>query len=163
MTRLLLAVALLGAAGAEPTRVPTAIVVATARGEMTVPVSSERGHPVLPVRSLARLLPLSVEDSQQWLLVSFADQPFRFLLDAPLFVHEGRVVPLVGGEPWTHELSGITLESCAASLFEAASEKRRRPLICGTMTDGQKAGTIHPSNESSTVQCTKLSKLVILE
>jgi N-acetylmuramoyl-L-alanine amidase len=97
MTRLLLAVALLGAAGAEPTRVPTAIVVATARGEMTVPVSTERGHPVLPVRSLARLLPLSVEDSQQWLLVSFADQPFRFLLDAPLFVHEGRVVPLVGG------------------------------------------------------------------
>ncbi len=78
-------------------RAPTSIVVATARGEARVTVSMERGHPALPAPPLAGLLPLEVSRLGDWATVAFAGQPFRFLLEAPAVVLEGRVVPLVGG------------------------------------------------------------------
>ncbi len=76
---------------------PTSIVVATARGQVEVPVMTDRGHPAVSVPGLAQLLPVTADVSGDWAVVAFADQPFRFLLGAALFVHQTRVVPVVGG------------------------------------------------------------------
>jgi N-acetylmuramoyl-L-alanine amidase len=76
---------------------PTSIVVATARGQAVVPVSVERGHPVLPVPQLSVLLPITAELNGEWATVEFADLPFRFLLNAPVYSHSDKVFPLVGG------------------------------------------------------------------
>lgn len=40
------------------------------------------------------------------------------------------LVPLVGGRPWMHELSGVTLEDAEATVMPAtAAGRRRRPLV----------------------------------
>lgn len=92
---LLIALVLAGSGGAIPA--PSTIVVATTRGQDEVPVSLERGHPTLPLSRLGRLLPVRGAIDGDWAVVAFADQPFRFLLDGAVFVHDGRVTPLVGG------------------------------------------------------------------
>jgi N-acetylmuramoyl-L-alanine amidase len=76
---------------------PTAVIIATARGEVSVPVSLERGHPAVPAAPLSRVLPLTATIDSGWADVQFAGQPFRFLLEAPAFVYQGNVVPLAGG------------------------------------------------------------------
>lgn len=76
---------------------PTAVVVATARGEVAIPVQSTRGHPAVPADQLAALLPLRHAVDGGWATVTFGGQPFRFLLDAPAVVDAERVVPLAGG------------------------------------------------------------------
>jgi N-acetylmuramoyl-L-alanine amidase len=82
----------------EPVRAPLlSIVVATSRGQSTIPLNLERGHPALPVPPLARLLPLAPAIERGWASLDFAGQPFRFLLDAPVMVDAGRVVPFAGG------------------------------------------------------------------
>ncbi len=86
-----------GSETSPPTAVPRAVIVATARGEVAVPVSVERGHPALPAPTLQRLLPIASRQVGGWAVVAFAGHPFRFLLGAPVLVHESRVVPLVGG------------------------------------------------------------------
>ena len=85
--------------GAEPPAppAPATITVATARGSMAVPVAMERGHPALPAPLLQRLLPVAERRLDGWAFVDFADQPFQFLLGAPVLLHEGRLLPLVGG------------------------------------------------------------------
>ncbi len=92
---------LLGAltSGAEPPAppAPTTITVATARGSMAVPVAMERGHPALPAPLLQRLLPVAERRLDGWAFVDFADQPFQFLLGAPVLLYAGRLLPLVGG------------------------------------------------------------------
>jgi N-acetylmuramoyl-L-alanine amidase len=83
--------------GELPGSAPRSIVVATARGQAAIPVSVERGHPVLPVPQLSVLLPLTAELNDEWATVEFADLPFRFLLNAPVYAFSGKIFPLVGG------------------------------------------------------------------
>lgn len=90
------AVAVLPPRPAAPTA-PAAVVVATARGEVEIPVAGDHGHPALPATLLATLLPVETRIEPGWAVVHFAGQPFRFLLDAPAFVFRGTVVPLTGG------------------------------------------------------------------
>ncbi|MDH3290833.1 MAG: N-acetylmuramoyl-L-alanine amidase [Gemmatimonadota bacterium] len=80
-----------------PPVVPRAVVIATARGETAIPVGVHKGHAALPVSRLGAVLPVTSEVFGDWALVAFAGEPFRFLLGAPLFVHDGRVVPVAGG------------------------------------------------------------------
>jgi N-acetylmuramoyl-L-alanine amidase len=77
--------------------VPAAIAIRTSRGEGTVPVALHRGHAALPAEGLARLLPVAEEVIDDWAVVAFAGEPYRFLLGAPVMVSRGRVVPLAGG------------------------------------------------------------------
>lgn len=86
-----------GAPGAGGVAAPGALTVATARGEALVPVLADRGHPALAAVRLAALLPLRLEVSTGWAVVTFGGHPFQFLLDAPLFMDGERAVPLVGG------------------------------------------------------------------
>lgn len=97
MTSLLLALVLFGGVRQPASSGPGALTVATSRGEATVPVSEEGGRPALSAPQLAALLPLTLETNGGWATVTLGGQMFRFLLDAPLFVHGERVVPLVGG------------------------------------------------------------------
>ena len=83
--------------GEFPIPAPASIVVATARGQAEVPVSVERGHPALPIPQLTALLPITAESNGEWSTVEFAEMPFRFLLNAPVYSHSGSVFPLVGG------------------------------------------------------------------
>lgn len=94
---LLAALALGGAGDAHPAAAPTAVVIATSRGERTVRVRTDRGHAVIPASPLLGFLPLTAQIGGGWATVRFAAQPFRFLLDAPVFVDGAQVVPLVGG------------------------------------------------------------------
>lgn len=99
----LLAVAVAGG-GSHPVA-PTAVLVATARGEISIPISAQRGHPAFPVEPLSRLLPLSSAVRNGWAMVEFAGVPFSFLLDAPVLLDGATVVPMAGGA----YLSGDTL------------------------------------------------------
>lgn len=82
----------------EPPRAPlVSVIVATSRGQLTIPVNLERGHPALPVPPLVRLLPITPGVEPEWASLDFAGQSFRFLLDAPVMVDAGGVVPLAGG------------------------------------------------------------------
>jgi N-acetylmuramoyl-L-alanine amidase len=76
---------------------PAALVVASSRGELVVPVRVERGHPALAVVLLGRVLPVASQVDGDWAEVTFGGQPFRFLLDAPVLLHAGKLIPLVGG------------------------------------------------------------------
>jgi len=80
-----------------PPVAPRAVVIATARGETAIPVGVHKGHAALPVSRLGAVLPVTSEVFGDWALVAFAGEPFRFLLGAPLFVHDGRVIPVAGG------------------------------------------------------------------
>lgn len=88
----LLAASLLGADPAD-------VLVASARGELTVPVATERGFPALAAPVLARALPLAhaVEPTTATAVVRLAGQPFQFPLGAPAFRFDSRVYPLVWG------------------------------------------------------------------
>lgn len=82
---------------AGPAPAPSAVVVATARGELAIPIQATRGHPAVAAAPLAALLPLRQAVDAGWATVTFGEQPFRFLLDAPVLVDGSRVVPLAGG------------------------------------------------------------------
>jgi len=80
--RWLAVLAVLAVAGAEPAAVPavpTAVVIRTSRGELSLPVARHEGHAALPVSGLAQLLPVTSEIIDDWALVAFAGEPFRFL------------------------------------------------------------------------------------
>ncbi len=95
MTRALFTLGLLaiGSAGLSPTT-PTAIVVSTSRGEMTVPVRVDAGSAALPVPALSQLLPVTSTVVGDWALVAFGGEPYRFLLGAPVMVHRDVVYPM---------------------------------------------------------------------
>ena len=83
---------------ASPTDAPSAVIVATSRGERAIPVSMTRGHPALPMDELSALLPVSARiAADDWAMVEFGGLVFRFLLDAPLFQFRNRIIHLVGG------------------------------------------------------------------
>lgn len=97
MTHTLLLLALSGTPLGTGPAAPATLTVATARGEAAVPVRTERGIPALAADRLAQLLPLKLETSGSWAVVTFGGRPFRFLLDAGLFLDGDQAVPLVEG------------------------------------------------------------------
>jgi N-acetylmuramoyl-L-alanine amidase len=116
---------------------PRAIVVATTRGDVAVPVTMERGHPVLPLPALAQPLPVEAEVSLGWATVRFAGQPFRFLLDAPVFVFRGRSVPLVGGAYVVRDTLFVPLEWLTVYVPQVFSEAYRYDPIAARFEDAR--------------------------
>ncbi len=98
------------AASEKDVPAPVAVVVATSRGERRVPVSIEQGHPALAVVQLADVLPVSARVEEAWADVGFAGQAFRFLLDAPLFEFQNRIIPVVGGAYVLHDTLYVPLQ-----------------------------------------------------
>lgn len=126
---------------------PSAVVVATARGESSIPVLSDEGHPALAAEALGRLLPVTVEVEGVWAQVGFAEVPFRFLLGAPVVVQDGRVMPLAGAAYVARDSLFVPLEwltdvvpqmfseayhyDAAAARFEEAGFQPVPPVVAG--------------------------------
>jgi N-acetylmuramoyl-L-alanine amidase len=110
---------------------PSTIVIATSRGETVVPISEERGLPSIPAPYLTRTLPLTAEVKSDWAAVSFAGQPFRFLLDAPAFLHGSRVVPLAAGAYMARDTLFLPLQWLTGYVPEVFTEGYRYDALAG--------------------------------
>ncbi len=99
-----------GAAGEVSPAAPASIVVATGRGQAVIPVSVEHGHPSLSVPLLSTVLPVSAEIDGDWATVEFAELPFKFLLNAPVYSHRGKMSPLVGGAYFRRDTLFVPLQ-----------------------------------------------------
>jgi N-acetylmuramoyl-L-alanine amidase len=136
MTVLLLLVAL--AVPPTPTA-PAMIVVATARGESAVPVVTHQGHPALSASLLAEVLPMSGLVNDGWAVVGFADQPFRFLLGAPVLLHHNRILPLVGGAYVVRDTLYVPLQWLAEHVPRLFREGYRYDPLAGRFEEARLA------------------------
>ncbi len=124
-TSVLLAAAAAGGP-ASPTAAPSAVIVATSRGERAIPVSMMRGHPALPMDELSALLPVSARiAADDWAVVDFGGLVFRFLLDAPLFQFRNRIIHLVGGAYVQRDSLYVPLQWLAEYVPRSFSEAYR--------------------------------------
>ena len=111
---------------ASPTDAPSAVIVATSRGERAIPVSMTRGHPALPLDELSALLPVSARiGPDDWAMVEFGGLVFRFLLDAPVLQFRGRIIHLVGGAYAQHDSLYVPLQWLAEYVPRSFSEAYR--------------------------------------
>ena len=75
---------------------PREVTVSGSRGDTRVPVSLDAtGAPVLPAARLLAALSGTVRLDSGWAEVMVAQQPFRFLVGAPLYVFSSQLLPLV--------------------------------------------------------------------
>jgi N-acetylmuramoyl-L-alanine amidase len=75
---------------------PREVTVSGSRGDTRVPVSLDAsGAPVLPAARLLAALSGTVRLDSGWAEVMVAQQPFRFLVGAPLYVFSSKLLPLV--------------------------------------------------------------------
>ena len=109
-----LALALLAAVGlavaapasAPASTLPREITVAALRGETRIPVRRDAfGSPVMPASPLAAALDGLIRVEAGWAEVTVAQQPFRFLIGAPLYQLSDQLRPLAAGA----SLAGDTL------------------------------------------------------
>jgi len=79
-------------------RAPDAIVVASARGILRVPVTAERGFPAVSTAQLSSVLAWqAVTSPPGMVVVRVTGESFTFVLDAGYFRHENRVYTLAAG------------------------------------------------------------------
>jgi N-acetylmuramoyl-L-alanine amidase len=95
------------APGSAPgSALPREITVASLRGETRIPVRRDAlGAPVMPASPLAAALDGLIRIEAGWAEVTVAQQPFRFLLGAPLYQFSNQLRPLAAGA----SLAGDTL------------------------------------------------------
>jgi N-acetylmuramoyl-L-alanine amidase len=91
-------------------------------------VSTEHGQPALPAARLAELLPLTQRIDADWAMVTFGGQPFRFLLNAGLFLDHERIVPLVAGAYTSHDTLFLPLQWLADYVPRVFQTYRYDPL-----------------------------------
>jgi N-acetylmuramoyl-L-alanine amidase len=85
---------------------PREVTVSGSRGDTRVPVSLDAsGAPVLPAARLLAALSGTVRLDSGWAEVTVAQQPFRFLVGAPLYVFSSQLLPLASAA----SLSGDSL------------------------------------------------------
>lgn len=76
--------------------IPRQVLIATPRGQVSVPVTIERGSAAVAGVLLARPLGLALSLDGSTLRVSLAEQAFEFDLGSPFVRHAGVAYPLVG-------------------------------------------------------------------
>jgi N-acetylmuramoyl-L-alanine amidase len=93
IVQLALAAALVG----SPGTLPREVTIAAVRGEARIPVRSDAaGSPVMPAAPLIAALDGRLRLDGGWAEVVVADQPFRFLVGAPLYLFSSQLLPLAG-------------------------------------------------------------------
>ncbi|MFL5514515.1 MAG: N-acetylmuramoyl-L-alanine amidase [Gemmatimonadales bacterium] len=93
-------------AGLYGETLPREVTVSAGRGDTRVPVSLDAsGAPVLPAARLLAALSGTVRLDSGWAEVTVAQQPFRFLVGAPLYVFSRQLLPLASAA----SLSGDSL------------------------------------------------------
>jgi N-acetylmuramoyl-L-alanine amidase len=76
---------------------PREVTIAGVRGEAHIPLRADRfGSPVMPAQPLIAALDGQVRMDSGWAEVVVAQQPFRFLVDAPLYLFSKQLLPLAG-------------------------------------------------------------------
>ena len=129
MTGLWLALAL--AAGA-----PSAVTIASVRGEQRVPVTiGADGAPMLQARALLAALGGTFKQQDAWLDVFVARQQLRFLLSAPYLIFDGRTQPLVSGAIVQRDTAYLPLQLVSDVLPRLFSERYRYDVEAGRLMD----------------------------
>lgn len=129
MTGLWLALAL--AAGA-----PSAVIIASVRGEQRVPVTfGADGAPLLQARVLLSALGGTFKQQDAWLDVFVARQQLRFLLGAPFVLFDGRTQPLVSGAVVERDTAYLPLQLVSDVLPRLFSERYRYDVESGRLMD----------------------------
>ena len=94
---MILELAVLASLFGRPPALPTQVTIAAVRGEIQIPVRSDAaGSPVVPARPLVAALDGRLRLDAGWAEIVIADQPFRFLVGAPLYLFSSRLLPLAG-------------------------------------------------------------------
>jgi N-acetylmuramoyl-L-alanine amidase len=92
--------ALLAAAALSASPAPVApreVTVAGSAGEAHVPVRLDpAAGPLVPAAALVAALAGTLAIDNGWAVVTVSQQPFRFLIGAPLYVFSSRLLPLAG-------------------------------------------------------------------
>jgi N-acetylmuramoyl-L-alanine amidase len=89
--------ALAAALAGFPTTLPREVTIAAVRGEARIPVRTDAaGSPVMPAAPLIAALDGRLRLDGGWAEVVVADQPFRFLVGAPLYLFSSQLLPLAG-------------------------------------------------------------------
>jgi N-acetylmuramoyl-L-alanine amidase len=129
MTGLWLALTL--AAGA-----PSAVTIASVRGEQRVPVTiGADGAPLLQARALLAALGGTFKQQDAWLDVFVARQQLRFLLAAPYVVFDGRTQPLVSGAIVQRDTAYLPLQMVSEVLPRLFAERYRYDVDAGRLMD----------------------------
>jgi N-acetylmuramoyl-L-alanine amidase len=129
MTGLWLALAL--AAGA-----PSAVTIASVRGEQRVPVSiGADGAPMLQARALLAALGGTFKQQDAWLDVFVARQQLRFLLATPYVVFDGRAQPLVSGAIVQRDTAYLPLQLVTDVLPRLFAERYRYDVEAARLMD----------------------------
>jgi hypothetical protein len=73
------------------------VTVAGSAGEAHVPVRLDpAAGPLVPAATLVAALAGTLAIDNGWAVVTVSQQPFRFLIGAPLYVFSSRLLPLAG-------------------------------------------------------------------
>jgi N-acetylmuramoyl-L-alanine amidase len=151
----------------DPPRAPLlSVIVATSRGQLTIPVNLERGHPTLPVPPLVRLLPITPAVEPEWAGLDFAGRSFRFLLDAPVMVDAGAVVPLAGGAYLLRDTLFVPLQWLTEYVPRRFHEGYRFDPLAGRFEEASLAPvvrTISPAVERHPVTGLRLRRTVTVD
>lgn len=129
MTGLWLALAM--AAGA-----PSAITIASVRGEQRVPVTiAADGAPMLQARALLAALGGTFKQQEAWLDVFVARQQLRFLIAAPYVIFDGKAQPLVSGAMVERDTAYLPLQLVTDVLPRLFAERYRYDVDAGRLMD----------------------------
>lgn len=94
---MILELALVASLFGRPAALPTQVTIAAMHGESRIPVRSDAaGSPVVPARPLVEALDGRLRLDAGWAEVVIAEQPFRFLVGAPLYLFSSQLLPLAG-------------------------------------------------------------------
>jgi N-acetylmuramoyl-L-alanine amidase len=129
MTGLWLALAM--AAGA-----PSAVTIASVRGEQRIPVTvAADGAPMLQARALLAALGGTFKQQDAWLDVFVARQQLRFLIAAPYVIFDGKAQPLVSGAVVQRDTAYLPLQLVTDVLPRLFSERYRYDIEAGRLMD----------------------------
>lgn len=115
---------------------PSAVTIASVRGEQRVPVTiSADGAPMLQARALLAALGGTFKQQDAWLDVFVARQQLRFLIAAPYVVYDGRAQPLVTGAMVERDTAYLPLQLVTDVLPRLFSERYRYDIEAGRLMD----------------------------
>jgi len=122
---------------------PSAITIATARGERVIELRDDAGGaPMLSASGLVSALGGTVRVSGSWAEIAIGRQPFRFLLGAPFFVYNNRVRPLAAGAALTRDTLYLPFQFIAEVLPRLFADRYRYDADAARFTE---AGAPPPS------------------
>jgi N-acetylmuramoyl-L-alanine amidase len=140
---------------------PREVTVSGARGDTQVPVSLDAsGAPVLPAARLLAALSGTVRLDSGWAEVTVAQQPFRFLVGAPLYVFSSQLLPLASAASLSGDSLFLPYQFVAEILPYYLGERFRydgrtarlrdlgapKPRAAGSLTSARLANGLRPGH-----------------